>query len=80
MPSGRAGPLRPAQGCRLRTHRGKVKSIYYEREALLRFAENIPLQYGPKVNIHNSGTLNVMRLDFKAMVEDKWNRYKCDDP
>ncbi len=60
-------------------YRGKVKSIY-EREPLFNdFCRTIPQRYG-NINIYNTGTLDTIKTDFKAMVEDKWSRKTKEDP
>jgi len=73
-------PAAPARVVASDFYRGKVKSIY-EREPLFKdFVTTIPQRYGDKVNIYNTGTLDTIKTDFKAMVEDKWNRSQLQDP
>merc|ERR1712210_317280 len=51
------------------------------REPLFKdFCQTIPQRYGGQVNIYNTGTLDTIKTDFKAMVEDKWNRSQLQDP
>jgi len=77
--SGRPPPA-PARVVASDFYRGKVKSIY-EREPLFKdFCQTIPQRYGGQVNIYNTGTLDTIKTDFKAMVEDKWNRAQLKDP
>lgn len=77
--SGRPPPA-PARVVASDFYRGKVKSIY-EREPLFKdFCQTIPQRYGGQVNIYNTGTLDTIKTDFKAMVEDKWNRSQLQDP
>jgi len=77
--SGRPPPA-PARVVASDFYRGKVKSIY-EREPLFKdFCQTIPQRYGGQVNIYNTGTLDTIKTDFKAMVEDKWNRSQLKDP
>lgn len=77
--SGRPPPA-PARVVASDFYRGKVKSIY-EREPLFKdFCQTIPQRYGGQVNIYNTGCLDTIKTDFKAMVEDKWNRSQLQDP
>lgn len=81
LPSGKPppGPAHTARVVASDFYRGKVKSIY-EREPLFKdFCTTIPQRYG-YVNIYNSDTLGNIKTDFKNMVEDKWNRMRCQDP
>jgi len=60
-------------------YKGKVKSIY-EREPLFKdFCHIIPHRYG-SINIYNAQTLDTLKYDFKAMVEDKMTRRSLEDP
>jgi len=61
-------------------YRGKTKSIY-EREPLFKdFVQTIPQRYNGPINIYNTGTLDIIKSDFKDMVADKWNRSQMKDP
>lgn len=59
-------------------YRGKVKSIY-EREPLFQdYARSVEHK---GYSMYNSGDIRQMKHEFKAMVEDKFNkRMNCSDP
>lgn len=80
IPTGKPPPV-PSQARVVASdfYRGKVKSIYEREPLFVDFARTIPDRYG-QVNIYNSGNLCRIKTDFKNMVEDKWQRMRCQDP